>query len=139
MERKWDCEDREEDARENAGKEEEEDDDGGDIGVLKREISCHALYESLVESHLECLKLCCDLDDNIHCVVEPIASDDQNQLKMSRESELDQFMEAYCMALNKLKESMEEPQQESMEFINYMYSQLKDVVAIPSSTLSPTK
>ncbi|XP_073015873.1 homeobox protein knotted-1-like 1 [Primulina eburnea] len=151
MERKWDCEDPQEDAAcgysavvnddhygEKAGKEEE--DVNGDIGLLKREISCHALYESLVQSHLECLKLCCNLD-NIQSAIDPMASDDhQNQLQMSHQSELDQFMEAYCMALKELKGSMEEPQQESMAFINYMYSQLKEVVGIPSSpTLSPTK
>ncbi|GFP82421.1 hypothetical protein PHJA_000385100, partial [Phtheirospermum japonicum] len=56
----------------------------------------------------------------------------------SGQSELDQFMEAYCVALNKLKEVIEEPQQESMAFINYMYSQLEELLLAdisPSSTI----
>ncbi|KAG6675990.1 hypothetical protein I3842_15G131900 [Carya illinoinensis] len=43
-------------------------------------------------------------------------------------SELDHFMEAYCLALRKLKEAMEEPQQTSMAFINDMHSQLQELM-----------
>ncbi|KAI9174231.1 hypothetical protein LWI28_014302 [Acer negundo] len=43
------------------------------------------------------------------------------------QSELDHFMEAYCKALSKLKEAMEEPQQETVAFINDMHSQLRDL------------
>lgn len=35
--------------------------------------------------------------------------------------------EAYCSALSKLKEAMEEPQQETIAFINAMHSQLRDL------------
>lgn len=37
------------------------------------------------------------------------------------------MQEAYCLALNKLKEAMEEPQQNSMAFINSMHSQLREL------------
>jgi Zn-dependent protease with chaperone function len=37
--------------------------------------------------------------------------------------------EAYCLALRKLKEAMEEPQQKSMAFINNMHSQLKELTS----------
>lgn len=37
------------------------------------------------------------------------------------------MQEAYCNTLKKLKEAMEEPQKESMEFVNYMHSQLKEL------------
>lgn len=36
--------------------------------------------------------------------------------------------EAYCRTLKKVKEVIQEPQQESMEFINHMYSQLQDLL-----------
>lgn len=39
----------------------EKDDDGEGLGILKREISCHSLYGLLVESHLDCLKVCFSL------------------------------------------------------------------------------
>ncbi|KAL0429645.1 UNVERIFIED_CONTAM: hypothetical protein Sradi_0590500 [Sesamum radiatum] len=60
-----------------------------------------------------------------------------NLFTSNDQSELDQFMEAYCMALKKVKEVMEEPQQESMAFINYMYSQLEELLLLdinPSSS-----
>lgn len=45
------------------------------------------------------------------------------------------MQEAYCVTLNQLKEAMEEPQQESMAFINLMYSQLDDLLLdIPSTS-----
>jgi hypothetical protein len=37
--------------------------------------------------------------------------------------------ESYCLALRKLKEAMEEPQQKSMAFINNMHSQLKELTS----------
>ncbi|KAL4383625.1 hypothetical protein GQ457_15G000990 [Hibiscus cannabinus] len=44
-----------------------------------------------------------------------------------KQSELDLFMEGYCSALSKLKEAMEEPQLETIAFINAMHSQLRDL------------
>lgn len=35
--------------------------------------------------------------------------------------------EAYCFALSKLKEAMEEPQQETLAFLDAMHSQLTEV------------
>lgn len=35
--------------------------------------------------------------------------------------------EAYCLTLGKLKEAMEEPQVNSMAFINNMHSQLREL------------
>lgn len=37
------------------------------------------------------------------------------------------IQEAYCLALSKLKEAIEEPQQKSMTFINNMHSQLREL------------
>lgn len=40
------------------------------------------------------------------------------------------MQEAYCVTLKKLKEEMEEPQQESLAFINHMYSQLDELLPV---------
>ncbi|CAN6727905.1 unnamed protein product [Malus baccata var. baccata] len=42
-------------------------------------------------------------------------------------SDLDQFMEAYCNGLNKLKEAMADPMKEMTSFITAMYAQLEDL------------
>ncbi|KAJ1438672.1 hypothetical protein SESBI_02937 [Sesbania bispinosa] len=63
----------------------------------------------------------------------------KQNLGMFSQSELDLFMEAYCLALSKLKEAMEEPQQKSMAFINNMHSQLRELTkaTTPSSPPEP--
>lgn len=43
------------------------------------------------------------------------------------------IQEAYCLALSKLKEAMEEPQQKSMAFINNMHSQLRELTMATTS------
>ncbi|KAH0990896.1 hypothetical protein GBA52_002379 [Prunus armeniaca] len=53
-------------------------------------------------------------------------------------SDLDQFMEAYCDALNKLKEAMEDPIKETTSFITDMYAQLEDLSASKKTTLTRT-
>ncbi|XP_038679411.1 homeobox protein knotted-1-like 8 [Tripterygium wilfordii] len=51
------------------------------------------------------------------------------------QSELDSFMEAYCSALRELKEALEQPQQETIAFINAMQSQLRELTL--SDTAAP--
>lgn len=46
------------------------------------------------------------------------------------------MQEAYCLALRKLKEAMEEPQQKSMAFINSMHSELEELA---STELAPSE
>ena len=46
-----------------------------------------------------------------------------------------QWQEAYCSALSKLKEAMEEPQQETIGFINAMHSQVRELAR--TNTQSP--
>lgn len=50
------------------------------------------------------------------------------------------MQEAYCLALGKLKEAMEEPQQTSMAFISNMHLQLKELTGSlqpePAASLS---
>ncbi|KAL8056448.1 hypothetical protein ABFX02_04G120300 [Erythranthe guttata] len=103
--------------------------------LIKREIASHSLYSQLVHSHLDCLKLCY-LGKMENIVVDSTALPNRPILFASHQSELDHFMEAYCMTLKKVKERIEEPQQESMAFIDQMYSQLGDLlIDFPSSSI----
>ncbi|XP_051119587.1 protein KNATM [Andrographis paniculata] len=112
---------------------------------IKKEISSHSLFGLLVKSHLDCLKLCLgnmekindDDDDDDDDPTAPVLPGHLGLITAGR-SELDQFMEAYCTTLRKVKEVIREPQQESMEFINHMYSQLQDLLQdLPSSPSTP--
>ncbi|XP_049410896.1 homeobox protein knotted-1-like 6 isoform X1 [Solanum stenotomum] len=123
---------------------------------IKRKICCHSLYGLLVQTHLDCLKQVClgiTEIDKIDQKAEEKSSkykkvishtmDHQAELNnkfssltMDQPAELDNFMEAYCVALSKLKEAMEEPHLESIKFINHMYSQLSELMELPSTTPS---
>ncbi|KAK7291367.1 hypothetical protein RIF29_06445 [Crotalaria pallida] len=108
------------------GNQEEEDSE-----ILKRRISSHPLYGLLVETHLECLKVgdISNLDSELK--MNQMHAMQKQNLGMFSQTELDLFMEAYCLALGQLKEAMEEPQQKSMAFINNMHSQLRDLTKAP--------
>ncbi|KAK7271180.1 hypothetical protein RJT34_26863 [Clitoria ternatea] len=95
--------------------------------ILKRRISNHPLYGLLVEAHLDCLKVgdISNLDRELK--IDQIQATKKQNLAMFSQSELDLFMEAYCIALGKLKEAIVEPQQKSMAFINNMHSQLREL------------
>ncbi|XP_022726053.1 homeobox protein knotted-1-like 2 [Durio zibethinus] len=106
-------------------KEEEEDEEE----LLKTRISSHPLYRRLVENHLNCLKVGEIAYSGRNSKSNQRKADDYNNpcSSMLNHSELDLFMEAYCSALSKLKEAMEEPQQETIAFINGMHSQLREL------------
>ncbi|XP_021909581.1 protein KNATM [Carica papaya] len=116
--------------REKQKVEEEEEEDGDDEIILKRRISSHPLYGLLIDHHLHCLQA-----TGIDGILERNERIDPKQqlydiltTSSKRKSELDHFMEAYCCALSKLREAMEEPQQETRAFINTMHSQLRDLI-----------
>ncbi|KAL3574949.1 hypothetical protein D5086_023050 [Populus alba] len=50
------------------------------------------------------------------------------------QTHIDCLKEAYCFALSKLKEAMEEPQQETVAFINSMHLQLKELTRTHSKS-----
>ncbi|PHT28850.1 hypothetical protein CQW23_31528 [Capsicum baccatum] len=147
-----DGEEEEKDCSSRSGDSVEEDNDEEEI---KRKISCHSLYDLLVETHLDCLKVCLGITEieKIEKVEEKSSKykkvisrtmDHQAELNnkfssltMDHPAELDNFMEAYCVALSKLKEAMEEPHLESIRFINHMYSQLSELMELPSSASTP--
>ncbi|XP_050376413.1 homeobox protein knotted-1-like 1 [Argentina anserina] len=109
-------------------KQEENQDDDHDES-LKTRISSHPLYGLLVETHLDCLKvggIVNDLEESDALKNYMKLLDNQKSSTLG-ESELDHFMEAYCLALRKLKEAMEEPHQKSMTFITNMHHQLMEL------------
>ncbi|GMI99494.1 KNOX Arabidopsis thaliana meinox [Hibiscus trionum] len=114
--------------------------DGDDVELLKTRISTHPLYGRLVENHLNCLKVGGIGNGGRSSMgnqrqaenYNSISSNNMNKNPCSssmqlNQSELDLFMEGYCSALSKLKEAIEEPQLETIAFINAMHSQLRDL------------
>ncbi|KAA8544420.1 hypothetical protein F0562_022432 [Nyssa sinensis] len=103
-----------------------------DEEMLKKRISAHPLYGLLIEKHLNCLKV--GLGD-IEEVGITTAFNQADHTKLNatipRSSELDNFMEVYCMTLGKLKEAMEKPVQETATFISTMYLQLSELNVTP--------
>ncbi|QCD92345.1 KNOX2 protein [Vigna unguiculata] len=104
--------------------------------ILKTRISNHPLYGVLLQAHLDCLKVgeISKLEREVK--IDEMKAREKQKLDMLSQSELDLFMEAYCLALGKLKEAMVEPQQKSMAFINNMHSQLREITN-PSSEPAP--
>ncbi|XP_040995970.1 homeobox protein knotted-1-like 1 [Juglans microcarpa x Juglans regia] len=107
---------------------------GGEDEILKKRISSHPSYGQLVEAHLGCLKVGAMVKFDRNHIRDQIKQQENNPSSLgmasssTTRSELDHFMEAYCLALRKLKVAMEEPQQTSMAFINDMHSQLQELM-----------
>ncbi|KAK8599611.1 hypothetical protein V6N13_077526 [Hibiscus sabdariffa] len=126
--------------------EEEEAVESDDVELLKTRISSHPLYGKLVENHLNCLMVSGIGNGGRNSKGNQRQAENYNSsnnikkntcsssMQLSQ-SELDLFMEGYCSALSKLKEAMEEPQLESIAFINGMRSQLRDLAR--ANPLSP--
>ncbi|XP_044491294.1 protein KNATM-like [Mangifera indica] len=104
-------------------KEEEEDDI-----ILKKSISSHHLFGVLIQTHLSCFKVGLgelgEFGTTNAANAKPTSTDKPS---LPTSSELDRFMEAYCITLGKLKEAMEAPLQEITCFIDAMYIQLKEL------------
>ncbi|QCD89454.1 KNOX2 protein [Vigna unguiculata] len=96
--------------------------------VLKNIIATHPLYEVLIQSHINCLKVGLseaeEFDDD---ALKKLVNSKSKATAGANTSELDQFMEAYCMALSKLKEAIEEPTKETNAFIRATYHELKQL------------
>ncbi|XP_062109826.1 homeobox protein knotted-1-like LET6 [Humulus lupulus] len=111
------------------------DDDDNDekkkkkILMMKRMISEHPLFHLLIDTHFNCLKVGLGEIDRETAVTTAYNNNScQATSKITPNSpELDKFMEAYCMALRKLKEAMEEPLKDATSFISTIYSQLNDL------------
>ncbi|KAL5070962.1 hypothetical protein RYX36_021849 [Vicia faba] len=107
------------------GKEKENDEE-----AIKKIIASHPLFEVLIESHINCLKV--GSEDAGEFDIKPdawkkLVNTKSKETTSPNTSEIDHFMEAYCMALDKLKELIEEPTKEANAFINSAYIQLKEL------------
>ncbi|XP_054823429.1 homeobox protein knotted-1-like 1 [Prosopis cineraria] len=102
-----------------------------DHEVLKKMISSHPLYGLLIESHFNCLKVGLgefgEFDITDAACKQKTISEFKTATNNPSSTELDHFMEAYCMALSSLKEAMEEPTKETRAFINSMHVELKEL------------
>ncbi|CAJ2674319.1 homeobox protein knotted-1-like 1 [Trifolium pratense] len=108
----------------NVGKENENDEE-----ILKKIIANHPLFEVMIESHINCLKVGSE-DGGIDIISDAwkkLVNTKSKAAISPNTSELDHFMEAYCMALSNLKEVMEEPTKEAKAFINATYIQLQEL------------
>ncbi|PON79294.1 Knotted-like MEINOX transcription factor [Parasponia andersonii] len=137
--------------------------DDEENGILKMRISSHHSYRLLLESHVDCLKAGGIGEVEIMNIESRYLKQQGTKTSSSRRRklELDQFMRAlldlkrfffskffsdfiesvlsqrsYCLALTKLKEAIEEPQQKSMAFINSMHSQLTQITSSTNGHLS---
>ncbi|KAJ4835809.1 hypothetical protein Tsubulata_031351 [Turnera subulata] len=107
--------------------------------TLKERISTHPLYGLLVQAHMDCLKVGSigDLVDQSYTMKKHTGT--RNTSCSLSQPELDHFMEAYCFALSKLKEAMEEPQKETAAFIKSMHLQLSELTrAYPAAAEAST-
>ncbi|KAJ9162602.1 hypothetical protein P3X46_022362 [Hevea brasiliensis] len=103
--------------------------------ALKKRISSHPLYGLLVQTHMDCLKVVSiDEADQCHSMKQKVAAGRNISSSSLSQPELDHFMEAYCLALSKLKEAMEEPQHETIAFINSMHLQLRELTTTYTET-----
>ncbi|KAG8637567.1 protein KNATM [Manihot esculenta] len=106
-----------------AGQKEEEEEE-----ILKKRILLHPLFSLLVETHIDCIKVALgEIQDNDKANGKEEAKLKLETLNCADISEFDLFMEAYCIMLNKLKEAMKEPLQETESFIEGMYKQLNEI------------
>ncbi|KAK2453519.1 homeobox protein knotted-1 [Trifolium repens] len=100
-----------------------------DEEILKKIIASHPLFEVMIESHINCLKVGSE-DGGIDIISDAwkkLVNTKSKAAISPNTSELDHFMEAYCMALSNLKEVIEEPTKEAKSFINATYIQLQEL------------
>ncbi|WJX16786.1 hypothetical protein P8452_06775 [Trifolium repens] len=110
----------------NVGKKNENE---NDEEILKKIVASHPLFEVMIESHINCLKVGSE-DGGIDIISDAwkkLVNTKSKAAISPNTSELDHFMEAYCMALSNLKEVIEEPTKEAKSFINATYIQLQEL------------
>ncbi|ESW25203.1 hypothetical protein PHAVU_003G016200 [Phaseolus vulgaris] len=99
--------------------------------LLKNIIATHPLYQLLIQSHINCFKVGLsegeEFDATSGEALKKVVNSKSKAAPTPNTSELDHFMEAYCMALSKLKEAIEEPTKETNAFIRATYHELKQL------------
>ncbi|CAL1407680.1 unnamed protein product [Linum trigynum] len=137
---------------------EEED----DRNMIKRQISSHPLYPSLVSAHIDCQKVgappevvslleeIMDMRSSSSSTAAHNSSSCSNNVDHhimmindqtiggapDRDPELDRFMESYCELLHSYKEELSKPFQEAASFLTTMESQLTNLCKLTSKALA---
>jgi hypothetical protein len=112
---------------------------GGDVEAIKAKIISHPHYYSLLTAYLECNKVGAppEVSARLTEIAQEVKARQRTTLDglaVATEPELDQFMEAYHEILVKFREELTRSQQEAMEFIRRVESQLNSL-SIPGRSL----
>ncbi|CAL1395657.1 unnamed protein product [Linum trigynum] len=110
---------------------------GGEVEALKAKIVSHPHYSNLMEAYMDCQKVGAPPE-----VVARLAaarqefesrqrSSGRDSNLVSKDPELDQFMEAYYDMLVKYREELTRPIQEAMEFMRRIETQLNMMCNVP--------
>ncbi|CAL4919293.1 unnamed protein product [Urochloa decumbens] len=110
-----------------------------DAETIKAKIMSHPQYSALVAAYLDCQKVGAppDVSDRLSAMVAKLdAQPGPSRRRHERtraDTELDQFMEAYCNMLVKYQEELARPIQEAAEFFKSMERQLDSITDIGSN------
>ncbi|XP_009134082.1 homeobox protein knotted-1-like 1 isoform X2 [Brassica rapa] len=101
-----------------------------DMESMKAKIIAHPHYSTLLHAYLDCQKIGAppEVVDKITAARQEFEARQQRPTAsvtaLSRDPELDQFMEAYCDMLVKYREELTRPIEEAMEYIRRIESQI---------------
>ncbi|XP_073006245.1 homeobox protein rough sheath 1-like isoform X1 [Typha latifolia] len=111
----------------------------GEVESIKTKIMSHPKYSTLLKAYIDCQKVGAPPEVVSHLstiaqeqVEEPSSSSRVHEA--SNDSELDQFMEAYCDMLVKYQEELKKPMEEAMDFLKKVEAQLNSLTSAASSS-----
>ncbi|PIN05745.1 Transcription factor MEIS1 [Handroanthus impetiginosus] len=102
----------------------------GEVDAMKAKIIAHPQYSKLLDAYMDCQKVGAPAEvvARLTAVRQEFEARQRvaaaNRDHVSKDPELDQFMEAYCDMLVKYREELTRPLQESMEFMRRIETQL---------------
>ncbi|XP_026457450.1 homeobox protein knotted-1-like 1 isoform X2 [Papaver somniferum] len=112
--------------------------------AIKAKIASHPLYPSLVHAFLQCRKVgappeTCSLIDKVSIQQQQqrafiTTGDNYHDPTASPDSELDQFMELYCLVLRNYKDELSKPFKEATTFLTDIERQLSTLLLYSDTT-----
>nr|ABY74432.1 knotted-like homeobox protein [Kalanchoe x houghtonii] len=132
--------------RENGGIERDDDQctESDDAAAIKAKIMSHPQCSNLLEAYMDCQKVGAPPQVVAQLVAareefeKQQGSSSSSGKDISRDPELDQFMEAYYHMLLKYREELTRPLQEAMDFMRRIESQLNLLGASPIRAYNPS-
>ncbi|MCL7046726.1 hypothetical protein MKW94_018611 [Papaver nudicaule] len=108
--------------------------------VIKANITGHPLYPSLVYAYLQCRKV--GAPPEISSLIDKVSIQQQQHAYIttvdyptaSSDSELDQFMELYCLVLRNYKDELSRPLNEATTFLTDIENQLSTLLLYSDTT-----